>query len=96
MQGKKIATRLKVNKSIVGESLEMMILRMKEGEGLEGIEDRDLVYNDGETTEVNPITDIRLDKRGLMLDEKQGYLEYRKGKAPRTIEEEEIETSQEE
>lgn len=92
-QGEKIKTKMIRNNSIVGETIEQMLIRVKNGEGIESIEDRDLVYNDNETVKVNPITDIRLDKRGLMLDETMGMIEFGERKGVRAREEEkEIET----
>lgn len=73
-------TQIRRNTSIIGDSIEVMVERLMQGEGVDGVEDRDLVYNDGETAEVNPITNIRSDKFELMLNEKIGEYEYRRNK----------------
>lgn len=67
-----------------------------EGEGEDGIEARDLVYNDNETSKVNPITNIRSDKMELMLEEKIGEFEHkhRKIKPDKDIEND-VETTKE-
>lgn len=73
---KRFEEQINRNKSIIGDSIEIMIERIKEGEGVDGIADRDLVYNSDETAEVNPITNIRSDRGELRLEEKineQGY-----------------------
>lgn len=72
----KTKTLLSVNKGIQGEAIEITIERLMEGEGEEGVESRDLVYNDNETGVVNPITNIRSDKMELMLEEKIGEYEH--------------------
>lgn len=74
---KRRSTQLNVNESILGDSIEIMIERLKEGEGEEGIQDRDLVYNDNESKTINPVTNIRSDKMELMLEEKIGEYEHR-------------------
>lgn len=68
------------NKSVVGDSIEIMLERIKEGEGTDGIADRDLVYNSDETAEINPVTNIRSDKMELMLEEKIGEQGYKRNK----------------
>lgn len=70
-------TTIDINESILGDSIEKMIERLKEGEGEDGITDRDLVYNDNETIDVNPVTNIRTDKMEKMLEEKIGEYEHR-------------------
>lgn len=77
---KKDKTQLTINKGIIGESLEIMMERLMEGEGEGAIEDRDLVYNDSESDTVNPITNIRSDKFELMLEEKIGHQTHEKKK----------------
>lgn len=77
---KRKKTLLSRNKSILGDSIEVMVERLMEGEGESAIEDRDLVYNDSEADNVNPITNIRSDKMELMLEEKIGYQEYQRAK----------------
>lgn len=69
-----------INKSVIGDSIEVMLERIKEGEGTDGIQDRDLVYNSDETATVNPITNIRSDKMELMLDEKISEQRYKRSK----------------
>lgn len=73
----KSETTIEINAGIVGDSIETMLERIREGEGEEGIPDRDLVYNDNESSTVNPITNIRSDKFDLMNDEKAGEYEHR-------------------
>lgn len=68
---------LKRNNSILGDTIEITVERLMQGEGEDGIEDRDLVYNDGESSIVNPITNIRSDKFELMADEKIGEYEHK-------------------
>lgn len=85
---KKRRTLLSRNKGILGDSIEIMVERLMEGEGEAGIEDRDLVYNDSEADMVNPITNIRSDKMELMLEEKIGYQEYQRAKMHKVEEEE--------
>lgn len=65
-------TKLNINKSVIGESIENMVEKLMQGEGENAIEDRDLVYNSDESMIVNPITNIRSDKMELMLEEKIG------------------------
>jgi len=79
-------TTLEINESVVGESIEIMLERLKEGEGEDSVEDRDLVYNSDETETVNPLTNIRSDKMELMLEEKIGEYEWR-GRKTRSVEE---------
>lgn len=83
-------TTIEQNKGIVGDSIEIMLLKIREGEGEDGIADRDLVYNDNETDTVNPVTNIRSDKMELLLEEKMGEYEHKqkKGKTPKVVEEE--------
>lgn len=87
---KRIQTTIKRNKAILGDSIEIMVERLMEGDGEEGIEDRDLVYNDGETELVNPITNIRSDRMELMLEEKIGEQEFNHKKTQK-VEEEKLE-----
>lgn len=68
----KSETNLDRNRGIIGESIETMLERIREGEGEDSISDRDLVYNDGESATVNPLTNIRSDRMELMLEEKMG------------------------
>lgn len=70
-------TTLVINQSIIGDSLEVQLERLAEGEGIDTVQDRDLVYNDNETNQVNPITNIRTDKFDTMLEEKIGEFEWR-------------------
>lgn len=74
---KKEKTTIERNKSVVGDSIEVMMERLREGEGEESILDRDLVYNDNESSTVNPITNIRADKNELMLEEKIGEYNHK-------------------
>lgn len=74
---KKFRTTISINKGILGDPIETMLERLKEGEGEDGIEDRDLVYNDNEADRVNPLTNIRSDKMELMLEEKIGEYEHK-------------------
>lgn len=75
---KKTRSQLRINKRIIGDSIERMLERIREGEGEDSISDRDLVYNDNESNSVNPITNIRSDKFELMLEEKIGEQDHRK------------------
>lgn len=77
---KRFRTTIQRNESIQGDSIEAMLERLKAGEGIEGIEDRDLVYNDSEASRVNPVTNIRSDKMELMLDEKIAQQEHKRKK----------------
>lgn len=83
-------TSLEINNSVIGDTIEIMMERLNEGEGEEGISERDLVYNDNETGMVNPITNIRSDKMELMLEEKIGEYEHRHKKM-KVVKDEEIE-----
>lgn len=74
---KRFKTKIHVNNTIKGDSIEVMIERLRNGEGEDAIEERDLVYNDNETSAVNPITNIRSDKMELMLEEKIGEYEHK-------------------
>lgn len=74
---KRFRTQFSMNKGIQGETIERMLERLREGEGTEGIQDRDLVYNDNEAANVNPLTNIRSDKNELMLEEKIGEYEHK-------------------
>lgn len=76
----RIVTTLEINDGIQGESIETTLERIREGEGEETISDRDLVYNDNESSTVNPITNIRTDKFEAMLDEKIGMYDYQNKK----------------
>lgn len=73
----------KVNTAVQGDTIELSMERLMQGEGLDSIEDRDLVYNDSETGIVNPITNIRSDKFELMLEEKIGEYEFKHAKTPK-------------
>lgn len=79
---------INVNKSIIGDSIEIMLERIKEGEGTEGIQERDLVYNSDETMDINPVTNIRSDKMELMLEEKISEQGYKRSKMKVITEEE--------
>lgn len=68
----KTQTSITRNKGIQGDTIEIMMERLREGEGEDSVADRDLVYNDNETDRVNPITNIRTDKMETMLEEKIG------------------------
>lgn len=92
----KVETSLSINVGVEGDTIEVMIERLKEGEGEDGITDRDLVYNDNETDLVNPITNIRSDKMELMLEEKVGEYEHRHRKMKVVKDEEVVETPGEE
>lgn len=83
---KRIKTTLNMNSTIVGDSIEVMMERIMAGDGEASIEDRDLVYNDNESTDVNPLTNIRTDKFEAMLDEKIGEYDHKNRKIPRTVE----------
>lgn len=74
---KRIKTSIKLNESVIGDSIELMIERLMNNEGIDGVEDRDLVYNDNESGIVNPLTNIRSDKWELMLEEKIGEYEFK-------------------
>lgn len=89
-------TLLNRNKGIIGDTIETMVERLMEGEGIEGIEDRDLVYNDGETNTVNPITNIRSDKMELMLEEKIGEQNFKNRKMQLVKDEQENKSEQQE
>lgn len=84
-RGKSLISR---NTSVVGDSIETMLEKLKEGEGEGSIEDRDLVYNSDETAEINPITNIRSDKMELLLEETIGKYEHNRGKHQRKVDEE--------
>lgn len=84
---KRRKTTIKINNSVVGDSIEITMERLMEGEGESGIEDRDLVYNDGESGIVNPITNIRSDKMELMLEEKIGEYDYQRKRTAKITEE---------
>lgn len=86
---KRFKTTLSINKSVKGESIESMLERLKNGEGEEGIADRDLVYNDNEASAVNPITNIRSDKMELMLEEKIGEYEHKNKPKMKVVKDEE-------
>lgn len=92
----RIKSVLIINQSIQGDSIEVMMERIREGEGEEGIPDRDLVYNDNESTTVNPITNIRTDRFESMLEEKIGQYDHQHRKIPRTMEAEKKEEKTEE
>lgn len=90
---KKEPTSLEINGAIQGDSIEVMMERLREGDGEDAIEDRDLVYNDNESANVNPITNIRTDPFEARLDEKIAHQEHKTKKIQRTkeIENEKIE-----
>jgi tRNA(Ile)-lysidine synthase TilS/MesJ len=92
---KRIPTVISRNISVIGDSIEVTMERLMNGEGLDNIEDRDLVYNDNEASIVNPLTNIRSDKWELMLEEKIGEYEYKHRKTP-TVEKTENEETVEE
>lgn len=77
---KKFVETINRNESVVGDSLEIMLERIKEGEGTDGITDRDLVYNSDETETVNPVTNIRSDAMELRLEEKMAEQGYKRSK----------------
>lgn len=79
-------TTLNINAGIQGDSIEIMMERLREGEGEDAIEDRDLVYNDNESATVNPITNIRTDPFEARLEEKIGHQEHKAKKLQRTKE----------
>lgn len=81
-------TSISRNKSVQGDTIEVMIERLMQGEGESAIEDRDLVYNDNEVDRVNPITNIRTDKMETMLEEKIGMYDWRHRKTQTTVEDE--------
>lgn len=76
-QRKRQETTITRNKGVIGDSIELMIEKIRDGDGEDSILDRDLVYNDNESNTVNPITNIRSDKMELMLDEKIGEYEHK-------------------
>lgn len=84
-RGKSLISR---NTSVIGDSIETMLEKLKAGEGEGSIEDRDLVYNSDETAEINPITNIRSDKMELLLEESMGKYEHNKGKHAKKVDEE--------
>lgn len=89
---RRFRTTIQRNESVIGESIEIMLERIREGEeGEDGIQDRDLVYNDNEASIVNPITNIRSDKFELMLDEKIGEQEHKRRKMKVVDKDEEVE-----
>ncbi|UYD39174.1 MAG: hypothetical protein [Wigfec virus K19_83] len=92
----RIDTQLSINNSIQGDSIEIMMERIREGEGEDAIQDRDLVYNDAESNTVNPVTNIRTDKFESMLDEKIGEYEHKNKKIQRTEEAEKEKIKQKE
>lgn len=94
-QRRKERTTLNINKSVIGDSIEIMMERLREGEGEESIQDRDLVYNDNESGIVNPITNIRSDKFELMLEEKIGQYEHEHRPTMKVVKEEEAEKPKE-
>lgn len=73
---KRQTTLMSRNKSIRGDTIEVQVERLMAGEGIDSVEDRDLVYNDQESPVVNPITNIRTDKMEVMLEEKIGQYEW--------------------
>lgn len=73
-------TTIERNQSVIGESIERMLERLREGEGEGVIEDRDLVYNDNMSDTINPITNIRSDKMELLLEQKIDEHEYHRKK----------------
>lgn len=74
---KRFRTSFDVNKGIVGDSIEVMLEKLRNGDGIDSIADRDLVYNDNETETVNPVTNIRTDRFDAMLDEKVNEYEHK-------------------
>ncbi len=95
-QRTRFRSSINVNESIQGDSIEVMMERLMEGEGEQGIEDRDLVYNDNESATVNPITNIRTDQMEARLDEVIGRQEHDKRKIQRTKDAEEDRKKKEE
>lgn len=73
---KRFRSGITKNNSVVGDSIEIMLEKIRNGEGVDSIPERDLVYNDNPTARVNPITNIRSDKMELMLEEKMGGYEW--------------------
>lgn len=69
-------TQIRRNKTIVGDSIEIMIEKIRNGAGEDAIEERDLVYYDNESTVVNPIANIRTDIEEMRLDEQIGRYEH--------------------
>lgn len=70
-------SQLKINKTVVGDSIELMVQKIRAGEkGEDVIAERDLIYNEGESTEVNPLTNFRTDKEELRLDEADGKYNF--------------------
>lgn len=84
---KKSTTSIRINNSVQGDTIELIMERLMEGEGDAGIEDRDLVYNDKEAQDVNPITNIRSDRFELMLEEKIGEYEHKRAKVQKLLDE---------
>lgn len=80
-------TQIRRNKTIVADSIEIMIEKLREGVGEDAIEERDLVYYDNETTEINPLANIRTDKEELRLDEQIGKYKFQHEGQPNNEEE---------
>lgn len=83
----KIISRLEVNEGIQGDTIEVMMERIREGEGEDSISERDLVYNSEESSTVNPLTNIRSDRMELMLEEKIGKQNWERAKNQKVTEE---------
>lgn len=89
-------TQIRRNKTIVGDSIEIMIEKIRAGAGEDAIEERDLVYYDNESTEVNPIANIRTDIEEMRLDEQIGKYEHQhKAKPSNETEANETKTGEE-
>lgn len=86
-QRKREITTIEINESIIGDPIETMLERIREGEGEDSIAERDLVYNDNESSTVNPVTNIRSDRFELMLEEKIGEQEFKNKKHQKITEE---------
>ena len=82
-------TQIRRNKTVVADSIEIMIEKLREGVGEDAIEERDLVYYDNETTEINPLANIRTDKEELRLDEQISKYKFQHEGQPNNEEESE-------
>lgn len=85
---KRARTSISRNTSVVGDSIEVMLEKLMEGEGEGAIEDRDLVYNENMSDSVNPLTNIRSDKMEMLLEQKIDEQDYLRRKM--TVKKEEI------
>lgn len=91
---RRIKTTLEINKAVQGTSIELMLERIRNDEGIENIPDRDVVYNNDESETVNPITNIRTDKFEKMLEEKDGEYQHRNRKHMKVVKEDDKENKE--